>query len=315
MKTLTPGLICLVLVAQTIEAGEAQPAGRSQWVTPPVRTPGLYYRTFYSRAARSEVSYHIYLPEAYTQDEERRFPVLYYLHGSNGGVRGLAFVTGYFNAAIAEGRIPPMLVVFPNGLRLSMWCDSKDGRTPVETVVVKELIPHVDQAFRTIASRVGRAVEGFSMGGYGAARLAFKYPELFCALSMLAPGPLQLKFPEIGPRTTQRKRDRVFAQVYGSDQEYFEQQSPWRLVEKKAEALKRDMLVRMVIGERDEMLSINRSFHLHLKRLGIPHTFIVLPGLGHNPPAVLSALSELGDKNWSFYHEAFGVVSSPEPQG
>src|SRR4051812_39755127 len=47
------------------------------------------------------------------------------------------------------------------------------------TGFIKELIPHIDKNYRTIASRKGRAVEGFSQGGRGAARYMFKYPKLY----------------------------------------------------------------------------------------------------------------------------------------
>jgi len=62
-----------------------------------------------------------------------------------------------------------------------MYCDSRDGKYPLETVIVSDLIPHVDAACRTIAAREGRGLDGFSMGGFGAAHLGFKYPD-FSAL-------------------------------------------------------------------------------------------------------------------------------------
>ena len=68
------------------------------------------------------------------------------------------------------------------GLPRSLWADSKDGAAPVETVFIKEVITDVDRAFRTVASREGRILEGFSMGGYGAARLGFKYPQIFAGI-------------------------------------------------------------------------------------------------------------------------------------
>ena len=106
----------------------------------------------------------------------------------------------YFDRAVRSAYIPPVIVVFPNGLAESMWCDSKDGRVPMETIVVKELLPYIDRTFRTIASREGRMIEGFSMGGYGAARLGLKHHELFGAASVLGAGPLQREFnASVGP--------------------------------------------------------------------------------------------------------------------
>ena len=80
---------------------------------------------------------------------------------------------------ILAGKIPPFIVVLVQGLPSVRYINAKDGKRPVEDVIVKDLIPHIDATYRTVASREGRAIEGMSMGGYGALRLGFKYPELF----------------------------------------------------------------------------------------------------------------------------------------
>ena len=196
-----------------------------------------------------------------------------------------------------------MLVVFPNGLPQGMWCDSKDGTTPVETIVMKELLPHIDASFRTIATREGRLVEGFSMGGYGAARLGFKYPEVFGAVSILAGGPLDLEL--CGPRAAARprERERLLKAVYGGDMAYFRTNSPWMLAEQNAAAIRNKTRVRLATGERDSTFDLNRRLSEHLKQLNIPHTFKGLPGVDHNPMALLNAL---GESNWEFYRAVFG---------
>ena len=95
----------------------------------------------------------------------------------------------------------------------------------------------------------------------------------------------------------------IQAQVFSNDEDYFLAQSPWRLAEQHADTLRATTRVRQVIGDRDETFAFNRDFDLHLTRLRIPHTFTVLPGIGHNPVAVLTAL---GDANWGFYRAAEG---------
>src|SRR5437764_12026003 len=55
-----------------------------------------------------------------------------------------------------------------------------------ETPSSRELIPHIDATYRTVARREGRCVQGFSMGGKGAVSLAMKFPELFCSLFVQA---------------------------------------------------------------------------------------------------------------------------------
>jgi enterochelin esterase-like enzyme len=283
------------------EAGVYRPpaeSGAPQWVTPPVTAPRVRRETFDSAAAKAQVSYHIYTPEAYNTETDRRFPVLYWLHGSGGGLGGIAQLVEHFDTAVCAGKTPPMLVVFVNGLVNGMYCDWKSGKVPLETVIIKELVPHIDATFRTVTAREGRIIEGFSMGGYGAARLGLKHHKLFGAVSILGGGPLQLDFTE-APRAGPRGRDQVLRTVFGGDLEYFKTQSPWRIAEQNAAALRGGMLVRQVIGDHDETLRFNRDFHDHLTKLEIPHTFTVLPGVGHNPKAVLDAL---GEENWKFYH-------------
>ena len=81
-----------------------------------------------------------------------------------------------------------MIVVYASGGSQTNYCDSYDGKYLAETTVIKELIPYIDKNYRTIASRDGRAVQGMSMGGFGAMRLALKYPDLFSSVVAFAGG-------------------------------------------------------------------------------------------------------------------------------
>jgi enterochelin esterase-like enzyme len=229
-------------------------------------------------------------------------PVVYWLHGSGGGLAGLAKVAAFFDAAIEAGKTPPCFVVFVNGLVEGMYVDWKDGSAPIETMIVKELVPHIDASYRTIATREGRLLDGYSMGGYGAARLGFKYHDLFRAVSIMGGGPLQAELIQ-APRAGRQRAAEVLKQVYGGDQEYFKSVSPRQLAEQNAEAMIKGSLVRQVCGDKDETFGPNREFHEHLERLKIPHAWTVLPGVDHNPMKTLEAL---GDSNWKFYRAAFG---------
>jgi len=274
-----------------------------QWVTPGAEGPGLSFHTFRSRAAETEVSFHVYEPPAYAADSARRFPVAYWLHGSGGGVSGLARLSALVDEAIAARRTPPFLMVFVNGLRMGMYVDWANGRAPLETVIVHELRPHVDTNWRTIATREGRLLDGFSMGGYGAARFGFRYPELFRNVSMMGAGPMQETL-ERTPRASGVRAEDLLRDVYGGDQDRFREVSPRRYAEQNAAALARGSRLRLVVGDRDETFENNRDFHDHLVRLGIPHDWIVLPGVGHDPLRVLAAL---GDRHWAFYRDAFAA--------
>lgn len=300
-------VLALLLVFAFAPLAGAQPQD-VPWMTSAVQASRVAFHTFESKAARATVSYHLYTPEAYDREQGRRFPVLYWLHGTGGGLKGIAPLSALFDRAIREGKIPPMLVVFPNGVPASMWCDSKDGTVPTESVVIGELVPHIDATVRTVAAREGRIIEGFSMGGYGAARLGFKYPQLFGAVSILAGGPLDLDFA--GPRAIGNpvERERILARTFGGDIEYYRSQHPITVVQQGAEAVRGRVLVRMAVGARDDTEPLNRAYSELLKRLGIAHTYTIVPEAGHD---TLALLNGLGDRNWHFYRTALGKVGRP----
>jgi len=207
-----------------------------------------------------------------------------------------------------------VLVVFPNGLATSMWCDSKDGTVPMETIVVKELVPHVDANFRTIATREARIIEGFSMGGYGAARLGLKFPELFGAVSCLAGGPLDLEFQ--GPRATGNpaERERILKGTFGGDLDYYRAVSPLTVARQQADAVRGQVRMRIAVGSRDNTGPLNRAFADELTKLKIAHAFTIVPGVGHD---TLALLKGLGEANWEYYRGVFNAQPGKalQPEG
>jgi enterochelin esterase-like enzyme len=295
-------LFCLTVLGLAHGVPQARAQAAVEWRTATVAAPRVSYQTFHSPAAGTRVSFHLYVPSAYAQPGGSRYPVVYWLHGSGGGVPGVVPLSRLVDAAIEAGKVPPMLVVFVNGLRMGMYVDWKSGSVPLETVIVRDLVGHIDATWRTIATREGRLLDGFSMGGYGAARLGFKYPELFRAVSMMGAGPLQETLTRT-PRASGQRAEDLLQGVYGGDQANFKAVSPRRHAADNAARIARASRVRMVIGDRDETYANNRAFHEYLEALGIPHEWIVLPGVGHDPMAVIEGL---GDRHWAFYRSAFG---------
>jgi S-formylglutathione hydrolase FrmB len=131
-----------------------------------------------------------------------------------------------------------MIAVLVNGMRDSLYCDSPDGKIPVESVIVKELVPHVDAAYRTVANRQGRSVEGFSMGGFGARRLGFKYPEVFGAVGMMA-GVYQDVESVVLPRVPD-----IAQKMFGGDMQRARAANPSVLLEKNLAAIRGRTFVR-----------------------------------------------------------------------
>jgi poly(3-hydroxybutyrate) depolymerase len=294
-------------MARPTDGPPAAASAKVQWVTPEIKAPRVSFHTFESGSTKGKVSYHLYTPSAYDAEsnKDRRLPVVYWLHGSGGGAAGIAKIAAHFDAAIEAGKTPPCLVVFVNGLVEGMYVDWKDGTAPLETVIIKDLVPHIDGAYRTIATREGRMLDGFSMGGYGAARLGFKFPDVFRAVSIVGAGPMQEELVQT-PRAGRQRASEVLAKVYGGDQAYFRAVSPRSLAAQNAKAISAGSLIRVVIGDKDETFENNRLFHEYLDSLEIPHTWTVLPGVEHDPMGVFRAM---GDENWTFHRAAFGEAA------
>lgn len=288
----------------------AGPVDRSlPWVTEDAGVPGVVFRTFESVAAAGPVTYHVYTPDAYDAPSVR-LPVLYWLHGTLGGVEGIRPLTAHFDTEMRSGRMPPMLVVFVNGLPRRLWADSRTGAAPVETVFVTELIPDVDRSFRTVATREGRVLEGFSMGGYGAARLGFSHPQLFAGISILAGGPLDLDLDGPRARRNPRLREFILREVCGGDVDHFRAISPWTLAEKAAPALRgHATVIRHVVGTRDDTRELNHAFHERMEQAGIAHDYREIAEVGHDARAVLAVLART---DGGFYQRALGT---PVPLG
>jgi len=134
-------------------------AGEEKWVNPPGKQKwpaGCQHGTFSSASMKLDVGYNIYLPPDYAASD-RRFPVVYWLHGYGGNESYYAYPT--YVGVLAEGikakKVPPCICVFANAGASSWYADSKDGKVMGETVVINELIPHIDKT--TAPSRRGTA--------------------------------------------------------------------------------------------------------------------------------------------------------------
>jgi endo-1,4-beta-xylanase len=299
----------LVLLTSTVthswaaEQPEKYRDGPMNWVDPDRTTPaGTQYKTFHSSTIKGDVSYVIYLPPAY-DNSETRYPVIYFLHGSTGTPGRAAGTAARFDKAIKAGTIPPVIIVYVNGLRgATMYCDARDGDYPVESVIVKDLIPHVDATYRTIASRAGRALDGFSMGGFGAAHLGFKYPEVFGVISIPAPA---LLGPELTQPTPSRAWSRLFPAAMNSDLDYFRANDPFSLVAKNADALRDRTFIRIICHiETDNWLAPQcQKLHQVLMEHTIPHQFLYLSNVkSHNQGQVMDTL---GDAGLAFFGSSF----------
>ena len=180
---------------------------------------------------------------------------------------------------IRSGALPPFIVILVQGLRDVRYINSKDGTRPVEDVIIKDLIPHVDSTYRTIASREDRAVEGFSMGGYGALHLGFSHPDLFGIVSALAPSIAEMK-----------TEAPIVTEVFGNDQVFYDAVGPWTNAKEHADAIRGHTKIRLFVGDQDRLLPVVKQYDQLLSSLNLEHQFAIAPGADHADWQILESL-------------------------
>jgi S-formylglutathione hydrolase len=137
----------------------------------------------------------IYLPPSYKTAANRRYPVVYMLHGYTdsderwfGLIKHFIDLPASIDKSLSSGA-REMIVVMPNAYTRyegSMYSNSV-VTGDWETYVAKELVSYIDGHYRTISNVASRGLAGHSMGGYGTMRIGMKYPDVFSSIYALSP--------------------------------------------------------------------------------------------------------------------------------
>jgi endo-1,4-beta-xylanase len=260
------------------------------WVQSPVPElpTGVTHRTYRSAAMKRDVGYCIYLPPSYTRSPEHRYPVIYHLHGAGGNETRSVYSAKVLHEGVLAGRWPELIMVFPNGGRTTMYQDSGDGRFLAETTFMKELIPHIDNNYRTIADRKGRCIEGFSMGGRGSTHLAMKFPEMFCSLFNQSGNVYHVSDVSKGPNL-----------YLGDDPVRLKANDPYLNLTKNLDYIKANLRIQVACGTADpEHLTTVREFHAALTAAGAEHSYFEVAELAHNQQKMIDGRKD----TWFDFH-------------
>ncbi len=268
--------LCPPLFAQKAKGRSKASQGNSDdmWVTSPVPElpPGVTHHTFRSASMKREVGYCLFLPPGYEKDMQRRYPVIYHLHGAGGNETRSVYSASVLHEGILAGKLPEIVMVFPNGGRSTMYQDSGDGRFMAESMMIKELIPHIDSTYRTIADRKARCIEGFSMGGRGSTHLAMRYPELFGSLFNQSGNVYHVSDASKAPNT-----------YLGSDPERLKANDPYLNLTKNLAFIQANLRIQVACGTADpDHLITVREYHEALTKADVPHSYFEVEGLDHN---------------------------------
>jgi S-formylglutathione hydrolase FrmB len=252
------------------------------WFNPPkVQSPLLSHHGYDSASMRTRVGYNLYLPPGYADAASagKRYPVLYWLHGLSHNESSDLFPVKLLDWAVKAGTIPPVIGVYANGGSDGWYADSPDGKWMAQTTIIKELIPHVDATYRTVADRAGRAVHGMSMGGGGAVKFAVKYPELFSSVVAYAPS-----FRTPAEMALEPRQAKAFETMFGGDADRMMADHPFTMLKKNVERVRGKVGIKFMIGTADKPVLLGgcRTFHAMLDKLKVPHEYAEVPGVTHN---------------------------------
>ena len=278
--------LCGLVVAPDARAQDTRPF--ITWFNPPkAPQPLLAHKGYESAAMRARVGYSIYLPPGYADaGNAARYPVIYWLHSRGGSETADQFPPATVDRVIRDKRVPPLIVVYANGGRQSLYADSPDGKWLAETTVVKELIPHVDATYRTVPTRGGRAVQGMSMGGHGAVKLAAKYPDLFGSVVAFAGS-----YRTVEQIENDATRGIIYQTMFGGSRDRYLAEHPTPLLRRNVDRIRGRTGVKLYIGTKDSevLLANNRKLHALLDELGVRHEYTEVDGVEHNLPKLAAA--------------------------
>jgi len=255
--------------------------GYSQDFNPP---QGLAeFKTMSSKILDNERSYSIYLPKSYSIDTERKYAVLYLLHGLYGSNKDWierGHVKDVANRLINAEEAVEMIIVMPDAGTDWYGYFNMDGWA-YEDYFFEELIPHIEKTYRTIPDKKHRAIAGLSMGGGGSVVYAQKHPDMFSSVYAMSAW-LGIE-PGGGIQDADEKGKELNRTVLENHAVKF-------VANADAETQEELKDIRWFIdcGDDDFLLSINLDFYRAMQKAKIPSELRVRDG-GHD---------------WEYWHSA-----------
>ena len=241
-------------------------------------------RTAPSKVLGHAVPYCVIVPPTYDSQPSQRYPVLYSLHGLGGSSQTLIESGGIdlIEDLWQQKRVGEFLMVTPDADR-SFYVNSRDGHTKYEDFFIRDFIPYVETHYRIRRERRYRGISGVSMGGYGALRFAFLYPNLFGSISAHSAALIE-KTPRVNISGAQGMGiSRVLGSAFGSpfDPTFWDRENPFTIARNGPRPP--GLQIYFDCGTDDDY-GFNRgaqAFHELLASHGIPHEFHLYPG-GHD---------------------------------
>lgn len=226
------------------------------------------YLDFKSESMQKTVPVSVIVPDAYEKDDNARFSVVYALHGAGGESKD-------FYQARPGGLLSRLsdqygfIAVCPDGAKTSWWIDSPvDPNMKYETLVAREILPFIDEKYRTISDKNHRAIFGVSMGGHGACYIGFRHHDLFGAVGNIVGG------VDLTPYYGRWGLDAVL----GKPGENTKNWQEFSVITQARNLKNGDVELVTFCGTSDFFLGPNRLLHDLLSANRVKHTYVELRG-------------------------------------
>ncbi|MEG0011176.1 MAG: alpha/beta hydrolase family protein [Muribaculaceae bacterium] len=222
-----------------------------------------------SESMKRSIKNTVIVPAQYFDSElqDEQYPVVYLLNGYSGDYASWCKIKPELDDISSEMGV---IIVCPDGQDSWYWDSPIDKNMQFETYITKELVPYIDNNYRTIPEAKLRAITGLSMGGHGGLWLAMRHPDIFGVAGSTSGGVDIASFPDKW-KTKERLGD------YASNKGSWETHSVMSLVP----TLKKGQLkIIFDCGSGDFFIAVNNKLHEALLQKGIDHDYIVRPG-GH----------------------------------
>ena len=241
--------------------------------------PGAYAYSRFLSPSRGLVDYSVYLPPEWKHNSSKTYPLVFFLHGQLGWERSFpdSVPATQLNQWIAQGRIPPMVIVSLRTGRLNGNVEEQWSSARNESLLISEqpneLRQFIRQQFRAGMTAKTTAIHGHSRGSRGAIHYALKYPTSFSS---------------------------AVANAFVSD--YALDETKQIAQQNQQQIRSQGIPLRISIGDRDEFaLNMGRKaspvIHQFLNNLNIPHDYEVFPGVNHGFVNVWNARQKSGLPN------------------
>jgi S-formylglutathione hydrolase FrmB len=248
------------------------------------------------------VRYCAYLPASFDTDKTKQFPVLYYLHGLGDNEQSLLNSGGWdlIEDMRRTGKIGDFVVLAPNGGH-TFFMNSADGKIRYEDFLTKEFIPQMEKKYHVVGVRSKRGITGVSMGGFGALRLAFKYPQQFEAVSGQMPA-LLADVPQDVVAGGPGSPAAMLGDVFGNpiDTAFLQRNSVFYFAKNDPASELKRMKIYFNVGSNDDYGFEQGAQKLHqlLDSRAVPNEFHIYPGR-HDPQFAVRHFGEVVQFQWN----------------